>query len=263
MSLLLAAALTWAAAAVPAHTRPAAPGWRLLWSDEFDGAALDLKKWSCELGHGENGWGNEELQAYTAKPDNIRVKDGRLIIRAARDAGGFTSARIKSQGKFDFRYGRAAARMKLPHGQGPWPAFWLLGADISAKGWPDCGEIDIMESGMAGASGAVSGAIHFTGEDGRHAYVSRKTRPATDGFHVYAVEWDERRVAWLLDGREYFSQPLSGPAMKAFHERFFILLNLAVGGPATPYTGNRPPDQTVFPQSLQVDWVRVYQKSQG
>jgi len=243
-------------------------GWRLIWADEFDGNALDLKNWSYELGGG--GWGNQELQTYTSNPENNRVENGNLVFQALYNGGdvngnSYTSSEIVSREKLAFQYGKIAARIKLPRGQGPWPAFWLLGENIKSVGWPECGEIDIMESGGAGGRDIITGAIHFKGVTGSHAYFSGKTSPSSGtsygSYHTYEIEWDDKRVSWFMDGEKYFERPITGPYMRAFHKPFFLILNLAVGGPDTPYTGRKSPDITVFPQSMYVDWVRVYEKN--
>jgi beta-glucanase (GH16 family) len=246
-------------AAAPPSDGPCGPGWRTLWQDQFEGNALDPDKWSYELGAG--GWGNQELQEYTASQANLRVEGGELKIQAVHDAadGSYTSARIRTKGKFDLRFGRVSARMRLPSGQGPWPAFWMLGAEFDAVGWPYCGEIDVLESGRPG--GVVSGAIHFAGKQGRHDYYKEETvLPRPGEYHVYAIEWDSSRIVWTIDGKKFFSRRFDEPYMEAFTRRFFLLLNLAVGGPATAYTGFKPPDPSVFPQTLTVDWVLACQK---
>ncbi|HBB66644.1 MAG: hypothetical protein A2X28_10895 [Elusimicrobia bacterium GWA2_56_46] len=264
---VMSAASFHRAEAADPDDRSAGEGWRLTWSDEFNGEALDLKNWSYELGGG--GWGNQELQIYTANPENIRVENGSLVLQALYNGGGadgynYTSSRILSLGKSAVQYGKIAARIKLPRGQGPWPAFWLLGENIQTVGWPECGEIDIMESGGYGGRDLITGAIHFKGETGYHSYFSKRASPSSgtsyDSYHTYEIEWDNKRVSWFMDGEKYFERPITGPYMRAFHKPFFLLLNLAVGGPDTPYTGRKSPDTTVFPQSMYVDWIRVYEK---
>jgi beta-glucanase (GH16 family) len=242
----------------------AGDNWRLVWSDEFDAETLNKENWSYDLGG--SGWGNRELQVYTSTPENIRVENGRLVIQAIYNGGdvnglNYTSARIVTQKKAEFRYGKISARIKLPRGQGPWPAFWMLGADFDSRNWPDCGEIDILESGSS--TDTVSGAIHFRGKDNYHAFFSKEiTLPGAtvyEDYHVYEIEWDKKQVSWLIDGIRYFKRPIKASYMRPFHKPFFILLNLAVGGPESPYTGKKSPDAKIFPQSMYVDWVRVYE----
>jgi len=266
---LLGAAARPAAAAEGGTWRPPSAPMQLTWAEEFNRDALDTAVWTDELGAG--GWGNQELQTYTAEPGNVRTENGYLVIQSSYTGGGvnansYTSARVITKDKFSFLYGRIAARIKLPRGQGPWPAFWLLGADNTTAGWPSCGEIDIMEAGASPDSNVASGAIHFKGKDNNHAFFSKLTRPVSgtlyDSYHIYEIDWNKDRVAWFLDGKEFMEQDITGPEMQAFHQPFFILLNLAVGGPYTWYTGRKSPDASVFPQSMSVDWIRIYQAKQ-
>jgi len=248
-------------------------GWKLEWSDEFEGRALNHDYWTAELGSQNNGWGNSELEKYTEDPENIFLKDGKLVIRAVYKGGGadginYTSARIKTQGKKDFLYGRIAARMKLVKGQGLWPAFWMLGSAITEKEWPSCGEIDIMEAGKEGNFHKVGGTLHFRDWRGEWLFLSGEARvtggSVADDYHVYEAEWTPGKIIWRLDGVEYHEQPISAPDMSAFHKPFFILLNLAVGGKGTTYTGlGSVPDLKAFPQEMLVDWVRVYRREAG
>jgi beta-glucanase (GH16 family) len=244
------------------------PGWRLEWADDFSGGGLDEKSWNYETP--SDGCGNNELEAYTAGRQNLEVKDGNLII-TARYTGGdpakmnYTSARITTQGKHSFLYGKIAARMKLTKGQGLWPAFWMLGENIKTAGWPACGEIDIMETGHGGGSEKIGGTMHFLDGKGNWLYLQGEGRsyPETvyDSYHVYEVEWSAEKIIWRLDGREYHEQSLDQSDMTAFSKPFFIILNLAVGGPGTEYTGlGKTPDTKAFPQSMYVNWVRVYKK---
>jgi len=242
---------------------PAAPAWRLDWSDEFDGAALDPAKWTPELGG--HGFGNHELQYYTARPENLRVAGGMLVIEARReDYRGmqYTSARIKTAGLVERRYGRFEARIKLPRGQGIWPAFWMLGADIGTAGWPRSGEIDIMEN-IGREPGLVHGTVHGPGYSGEHGFGAAAALPAgqryADDFHLYAVEWEPGEIRWYRDGQQYHTARAGKvPGEWVFEHPFFMLLNLAVGGdwPGKPDAG------TAFPQQMLVDYVRVYRKEQ-
>ncbi len=240
------------------------PG-KLLWADEFSGAAgtqPDRSKWTYDLGG--NGWGNKELETYTNKPENSFLDgEGHLVIRAIKEPDGyFTSARMKTEGLFSFAYGRAEARMKLPRGQGLWPAFWMLGSNIGTVHWPDCGEIDIMES-LGREPTIVHGTVHGPGYSGGHAISAQYQLPGTpalaDDFHLYGTSWTPGRVEFSIDGHVYATvtpQSLPGGTKWVYDHPFFVLLNLAVGG---AWPGN-PDASTKFPQDLIVDYVRVYQR---
>ncbi len=252
----------------------AADNWTLVWSDEFNGAARtspDRAKWTYDLGAG--GWGNRELETYTQNPENVSEDgEGHLIIRAIQTApgqpiqtapGGYTSARIKTAGRFSVKYGKIAARMKIPFGQGLWPAFWMLGEDIKTAAWPKCGEIDVMEN-IGKEPGIVHGTIHGPGYSGSkgisHAYSLPDGQPLSADFHVYAVEWAPDSITFLLDDHPYATvTPASLPqgTRWVYDHSFFLLLNLAVGG---AWPGN-PDATTQFPQELIVDWVRVWQQA--
>lgn len=255
------------AAQAPASAEPS--GWRLVWSDEFDGpdgTRPDPARWVYDLGGG--GWGNAELQTYTDRVENAVVRGGMLVITARAEkftgadgiARGYTSARLKTLGKFEQRYGRFEARMHLPRGQGIWPAFWMLGRDIDRVGWPQCGEIDIMEN-IGREPTTVHGTIHgpgYSGGDGIGAAVeSADGRPFADAPHVFAVEWEPQEIRWYVDGRLYQTRrpgDLPSGARWVFDHPHFLLLNVAVGG----HWPGSPDETTNFPQELRVDYVRVY-----
>lgn len=252
-----------------------------VWQDDFDqpaGSAPDPAKWVHDLG--ASGWGNAELQEYTSARANSFVVDDpaaengkALVIRAVKvgphagngDASGsepkFTSARLKTQGKFSVSYGRIEARMKLPRGQGIWPAFWMLGDTHATAGWPECGEIDIVEV-LGHETNKLYGTVHGPGYSGGKGVTGSITLPPgptlADGYHVYAIDWSPGRIAWSLDGKVYHTvTPASLPpgARWVFDDaKYFFLLNLAVGGRWPGY----PDATTQFPQELRVDWVRVY-----
>jgi beta-glucanase (GH16 family) len=249
-------------AALPAL---AATHWKLVWSDEFNsaaGTAPNPGKWTYDLGGG--GWGNQELEIYTKNPQNVSEDGkGHLVIRAIETAPGkYTSARIKTQGKFTVTYGKIAARMKIPRGQGMWPAFWMLGSNIENAGWPACGEIDIMEN-IGKEPALVHGTIHgpgYSGDKGiSHQYALRSNPPLWKRFHVYSVVWSPASITFFIDKKAYATvtpRDLPPDTHWVYNRPFFLLLNLAVGG---KWPGN--PDQTTqFPQSLTVDWVRIWQK---
>ncbi len=250
----------------------ASSGWTLVWSDEFngaDGSLPDKTKWTYDIGG--NGWGNHELEYYTDHPENARIQGGNLLITARKEkftgAGGvtreYTSARLKTQNLFAQTYGRFEARIKIPAGEGMWPAFWMLGDDISKVGWPKCGEIDIMEN-IGKEPSTFHGSLHGprspTGTADLTAPFSLPLgRRFADDFHLYAVEWEPAAIRLYVDSSHYatFTSDQWPSGQKwVFDHPFFIILNLAVGG---DWPG--PPDAaTVFPQSMLVDYVRVYAK---
>ena len=260
LSLVVAGCATPVTSLSAASTASAPAGWTLSWSDEFDGAALDRSKWTFDIGG--HGWGNAELQYYTDRPDNVRVAGGQLVIEARREAYGgkaYTSARIKTAGLMEQMHGRFEARIKVARGQGIWPAFWMLGADIGKIGWPRAGEIDIMEN-IGKEPAIVHGTVHGPGYSGEHAFgaPSRLERGAyADDFHVFAVEWEPGEIRWYRDGIHYHTaHPDLVKGDWVFERPFFVLLNLAVGG---HWPGN-PDGTTVLPQRMLVDWVRVYRR---
>ncbi|HEY6226321.1 MAG TPA: glycoside hydrolase family 16 protein [Verrucomicrobiae bacterium] len=238
-------------------------GWTLVWGDEFNGTSLDLNNWTFDLGGG--GWGNNELETYTSDPANVSVSGGNLIITAIKNKSRYTSGRIKTQGLHSWTYGKIAARIKLPYGQGIWPAFWMLGDNITTVGWPKCGEIDIMEmiGGGENRDDTIYGTLHWDANNSHASYGSGPIELSDpqffyQDFHVFEFEWQPLEVIWRLDGVEFFRTSIDTnlwPTMDEFHNPFFIVLNMAVGGnwPGSP---NRT---TVFPQHMYVDWVRVYQ----
>jgi beta-glucanase (GH16 family) len=245
------------------HQRGAKPGWVLDWADEFDGDALDARKWVPELGG--HGFGNNEMQFYTARRENVRVEGGNLVIEARKEAyqgKQYTSARLKTEGLVERQYGRFEARIRVPRGQGIWPAFWMLGADIGKVGWPRSGEIDIMEN-IGKEPGVVHGTIHGPGYQGEKAFGAPSALPAgqrfADDFHVFAVEWEPREIRWYRNGLHYHTaRPDSVKGDWAFEHPFFMLLNLAVGG----YWPGYPDASTTFPQQMLVDYVRIYRKGE-
>jgi len=246
--------------------------WNLVWSDEFNGtngSAIDTSKWSFDIGG--NGWGNNELQTYTNRTDNAFIANGSLVIKTLKETftgpdnipRNYTSARLLTRDKFSQTYGRFEARMKLPFGQGIWPAFWMLGDNIGTAGWPNCGEVDIMEN-IGREPSTVHGTFHGPGYSGgagiSASYALPNGQKFSDDFHTFAVEWEPNVMRFYVDGLLYKTRtPADLPAGKTwvFDHPFFILLNVAVGG---SFPGS--PDATsVFPQQMQVDYVRVYQRS--
>lgn len=237
--------------------------WELIWSDEFDGAAgerLDPARWGYDIG---TNWGNNQLEYDTDRSENVSLDGlGHLAIIAREEsyAGqNYTSARIVTRDRFEPTYGRIEARIKLPVGQGIWPAFWMLGANIGDVGWPQCGEIDIMEY-LGQDPDIVHGSLHGPGYSGSNPITRRYTLEQgqfNEDFHEFAVEWKPGRISWYVDKKLYLvagPDDASGPWV--FDHPFYIILNIAVGG---NWVGP-PNDETVFPQTMLVDWVRVYEE---
>jgi beta-glucanase (GH16 family) len=241
------------------------PPWQLVWQDEFDGPEgqrADSNKWGYDVG-GE-GWGNGQLEFDTDRPENSALDgQGRLRITARReDYGGreYTSARLNTRGKFARAYGRFEARIWLPEGQGIWPAFWLLGDDLANVGWPQCGEIDIMEY-RGQLPRQTRGSLHGPGYSGgaNHGKEIDVGFDLSEGFHTFIIEWDPGRVIFKIDEEPFFTAtPADLPqgTTWVYDHAFFIILNVAVGG---YYVGN-PDGTTQFPQTMLVDHVRVYER---
>lgn len=237
----------------------------LVLQENFDGTSLDTNLWSYDIGDGSSqgipGWGNNELQYYTDRSENVKVEDGILSITAREEAyegANYTSGRILTKLNFDQKYGRFEARMKLPWGQGLWPAFWLLGADIDEVGWPQTGEIDVMEY-RGQEPTRVHGSVHGPGYSGAEA-VSKSYDLVADrfdtGFHVFGIEWGKNYINFYVDDALYNQiTPEDVDGEWVYDKPFYILINMAVGG---AFVG--PPSQeTKFPQTLEIDYVRVYQ----
>jgi len=220
---------------------------------------------------GGGGWGNNELQTYTDRRENAAIRGGMLVIRAVREtfAGSdgirrdYTSARLKTLGRVSRSYGRFEARIRVPRGQGIWPAFWMLGDDIDAVGWPTCGEIDIMEN-IGREPLVVHGTLHGPGYSGAQgiggSFPSPNGRPFADDFHVFSIEWEPQVIRWAVDGTVYQTRTASdlpGGARWVYDHPFFMLLNVAVGG---NWPGS-PDSTTSFPQEMLVDWVRVHARA--
>jgi beta-glucanase (GH16 family) len=245
------------------------PGYSLTWAEEFDGpsgAPASPATWRQETGG--HGWGNRELQYYTDGTANAAL-DGAgclaITVRRASPAGAaaryggcrYTSARLISKNLASFRYGLVAAKIKLPNGRGIWPAFWLLGQNLDEAGWPRCGEIDVMEN-FGTNPAEVSGTVHGPGYSGAGAVTGSLDTGASlaDDFHVYSVRWEPDRIRWFADQTMYHSvttADLHGHPWVFDHD-FFLIINVAVGG-----TASVPPDESVrFPQTMLIDYVRVY-----
>lgn len=247
-----------------------AAAWKLSWSDEFDGPAgqaPNAAHWTIRTGG--NGWGNGELESYTTRKENVRLDgQGNLILEARKEKftgtdgipRDYTSGRIDTQDKFSKTFGRFEARIKVPFGQGMWPAFWMIGDKIKAVSWPACGEVDIMEH-LGRESSISHSTMHGPGYFAAQAIGAQYTLPwgqrFSDDFHVFALEWEPRVLRWYIDGKLFQTRTpkdLKGKKW-VFDSPFFILLNLAVGGgwPGAPDAATR------FPQQMLVDYVRVYQ----
>ncbi len=249
--------------------------WQLVWSDEFtqaDGSSPDSTKWGFDVGGG--GYGNNELESYTSRTNNARIQGGQLVIEAKQETftgtdniqRNYTSARMLTKGKWSWTYGRMEARIKIPRGQGIWPAFWMLGANITNTAWPYCGEIDIMENiGKTNEQAKVYGTIHGPQSGGDYnggagvggSYSLPGGAVLGDDFHIFAIEWTTNQIKWFMDNQQYFTATpanLPGGGTWPFTNSQFLLLNVAVGG---KWPGN-PDGTTVFPQQMLVDYVRVY-----
>jgi beta-glucanase (GH16 family) len=299
--IVLAVGLAGAAAptGLPEADELPPAGWKLTWSDEFDGKDINRARWDFDIGNGFynydasqwiSGWGNDELQYYTREADNAFVKDGMLHIRALKESlhgCGYSSARLKSRKRdgsplFSQKYGRFEFRAKLPVGKGLWPALWMLPQEEKYGGWAASGEIDVMEA-KGHEPNKVLGTLHFGGRWPVNAHVSKEYTLPRGGtvaeFHVYALEWEPGEIRWLVDGQQYAAQSFwwsSGktdgnkgakPTREAdlqpwpapFDRPFYLIMNLAVGG---KFPG-KPDKSTVFPAEMVVDYVRVYEKVGG
>lgn len=266
-SILISPLSTYADTKISTHSN--SEKGTLIWSDEFNGDEIDRNNWTYDIGRGNNGnnngWGNNELQYYTDRTDNARIEDGKLIIEAKKENYNdceYTSARLKTKDLQEFTYGRIEARMKIPYGQGIWPAFWMLGSSFNGDDtWPYCGEIDIMEH--VSNDPKVWGTIHWD-NNGPQSFGTGMSVDNFDDYHVYAIEWTKNYIKWYVDDVEFCAADISDiviPKLErniknndAFHKPYFILLNLAVGG---NWPGS-PDDSTNLPAKMYVDYVRVY-----
>ena len=239
-------------------------GYDIAWQDEFSMAAIDQRSYNFDIGDGcPNlcGWGNNELQTYTDNPSNVYLKDGSLIIKAlATNQNSYSSARITTKDKREFKYGRIDIRAKITKGQGVWPAIWMLGHNIDDVGWPACGEVDIMEN-VGNEPQSVHGTAHW-GPSGRgystfqgSAYTLEEDY--SDRFHVFSLVWVANKIDWYVDEHKFFSitpAQMQGEEYR-FNQKFFLIFNVAVGG---NWPGN-PDNTTHFPQEMEIDYIRVFQ----
>jgi beta-glucanase (GH16 family) len=244
------------------YTTPASyPGYHLAWSDEFNGGSLNTQDWNYE--QGGSGWGNNELENYTNRTQNVFLSAGHLVIEARQESFGgnnYTSGRLTTQGKQSFTFGRIDIRAKLPVSKGMWPALWMLGTNISSVNWPGCGETDIME--LIGTYPArITGSLHWLqsgGSEGTYnSNYSLNSGDFSQQFHVFSIIWQKDSVQFLVDDHPYVNGGVSDAAgsIYPFNNPFFFIFNVAVGG---SWPG--PPDNTtIFPQRMFVDYVRVFQ----
>ncbi|UII26412.1 carbohydrate-binding protein [Fulvivirga maritima] len=236
------------------NTTSQAQGWQLVWQDEFtNGISND---WVFETGSG--GWGNNEMQYYRSQ--NASVQDGQLVITARKESYGdadYTSARMITKGRQSFKYGKIEARIALPSVLGLWPAFWMLGSNFDQVSWPYCGEIDIME--QVNTESSVHGTIHWSDANNNYASYGGYTNTNVTAYHVYSIEWDENAIKWFVDGSQYHEVNIANGVngTQEFHNEFFLLLNMAVGGNWPQWEVN----DAALPANMYVDYVRVYRKS--
>ena len=244
-------------------------GWNIVWQDEFDKDSLDLTKWSREIGG--HGWGNNELQFYTDSDSNSYVENGNLVVKAQVVPQGigsskglryYSSARLRTYGKGDWKYGRIEVKAKVASGQGIWPAIWMLPTDWLFGGWPSSGEIDIMEH-VGYDLGVVHGSVHteaYNHKINTQRSSARKIANVDTEFHVYSIIWDKDKISFFIDDVQYFlfeNDQQGNYKTWPFDQRFHLLINIAVGG---DWPGN-PDNSTNFPRKMLVDYVRVYEKS--
>ena len=242
--------------------------WKLAWSDEFEANTIDKNIWNFQIV--EAGRFNDEWQRYTDSNDNAYIENNCLVIKAVHESDvhgmdQYTSARLHTANKRVLKYGKIAARMKLPQGKGLWPAFWMLGTNINENGgdmpWPQSGEIDILELYGSKDDAVIEANAHYADASGSHGMMGAasfklKQGKFADTFHIFELEWDATRIAWFVDGQQFASMSISADDLSEFRKDFFILLNIAVGG---THAG-RPDATSLFPQYMYVDWVRVYKQ---
>ncbi len=243
-------------------THGIAQKWTMVWHDEFDGNVINAQNWTFDTGTKGDGWGNNELEFYTSRPENSTVANGNLMIIARKEnylKSHYTSARLKTHGLQRWTYGKIEARIKLPFRQGLWPAFWLLGDTIDFTGFPYCGEVDIME--YVNDDPTLHGTMHWANNDDLSSYGGTTTIKKLNDYHIYSIEWDSASIKWFVDGKKYWEGSIADNIHQtdAFHRPFYILLNMAVGG---GWPGD-PDASTNLPDTMYVDYVRVYKMSPG
>jgi beta-glucanase (GH16 family) len=240
--------------------------WELSWSDEFNGKEIDSNNWGFQ--EEPAGRFNEEWQRYTSSSKNAYIENNQLVIKAIHESNEhgldqYTSARLNTAGKFAFKYGKVAARIKLPYSNGIWPAFWMLGDNINENGgdtpWPQSGEIDILELYGSKDNAVVEVNAHYADSTDKHANMGAKSYKLKEGifaddYHIFELDWNPDELIWYVDGNQVAKLDITAEQFDEFHKKFFLLLNIAVGG---TYAG-RPDETSTFPQYMYVDWVRVY-----
>ncbi len=243
------------------------PGYQLVWSDEFNEKTLDTTFWSYQIGTGTEGWGNNELEYYTARPENSYLASGKLVIEAKKEnykGSKYTSARIITKKKRLFTYGRVDIRAKLPIGQGIWPALWMLGSNISDVGWPECGEIDIMEL-IGNHPRKVFGTLHWKKADGTATYLTKEdslnSGDFSDDFHLFSLIRSKDSIKILLDHHPYYKVDITDVEkdFNPFRKPFFFIFNVAVGGNWPGY----PDRSTTFPKRMYVDYIRMFEPNKS
>lgn len=231
---------------------------QLVWEENFDGKKLNEAVWNFELGDGCPslcGWGNNEKQIYTK--ENHTISDGKLIIHAKKEGAKYTSTKITTKEKKEFQYGRIEARAKLPVGQGIWPAFWMLGSNISTVGWPKCGEIDILEY-IGKEPDMVFTSLHTQDSHGNTINTKKTTfKDIEEGFHVFAIDWTKDKIEFFVDDKSVysFSPEAKNENTWPFNQPFYIIVNVAIGG----NFGGPEINESIFPQQFELDYIKVYQ----
>jgi len=237
-------------------------GWTLVWNDEFDGTSIDRTKWGYDVGG--HGWGNNELQYYTDQKENSFVENGKLVIQLRKEEYSgrhYTSARMVTKYRGDWLYGHIEIRAKLPWGKGTWPAIWMLPTDWEYGGWPNSGEIDIMEH-VGYDQDVIHGSTHskkyYFKINTQKTGTIKVTNVSTE-FHTYAIDWFPDRIDFFVDGKKYFSSTNDGTGWEAwpFDKRFHLIINIAFGG---DWGGAKGIDESILPQRMEIDYVRVYKK---
>lgn len=240
----------------------------LVWQDNFENKELDTTKWNRQVEPA--GRFNKEWQRYTDSEKNSYIEDGQLVLKAIHESDvhaidQYTSARLNTAGKFDFKYGKIVAKIKLPSGKAIWPAFWMLGSNIDENGgdtpWPITGEIDILELWGTESASVVEANIHYANSDKKHTQMGVESYHLpngnfSDNFHEFEFEWTAEQMIWKVDGETYHTLNITDAKYYAFHKEFFLLLNIAVGGEIAGY----PDDTTPLPQKMVVDWIRIFQQ---
>ena len=231
---------------------------KLVWQEEFNNRTLDEKVWNFELGNGcPNicGWGNNEKQIYTNT--NHLIKDGNLMITVKKEGDAYTSTRITTANKKEFQYGRMEVRAKIPTGKGIWPAFWMLGSNISKVGWPKCGEIDILEY-VGREPNTIFTTLHTQDSHGNSVNTKKtEIKDIEEGFHIYAIDWTKDKIEFLVDNQSVyvFSPEVKNENTWPYNQPFYFIINVAVGG----NFGGHDIDNNIFPQQFVIDYIRVYQ----